>query len=100
VGVRLRGALSLEDVASSAEAANIKHDIECEACKYGDLVSVTLPEPSAGASEREGGTAGDSWTGDVLLKYANKLSAERAAEALQGRLFGDQPLVAMVLEVR
>lgn len=105
------------------QAAALRHDIAAVARRYGDLLAVRLPEaapataaaatvaasPATGGGddsgnpavggEPDGGStaAGGSaqvWQGDVLLSYRSVEAAERAAAALQGRMFDGRPIVA------
>lgn len=122
-GVRLKAMLSREVV--EEQAAALRHDIAAVGRRYGDLLAVRLPEaapaaaaaaavaspaagggdgpgkPAAGGeAEAEPAAAGSraaaTWEGDVLLSYRSVEAAERAAAALQGRVFDGRPIVAAV----
>lgn len=106
--------------AAEGQAASVRHDIAAVARRYGDLLAVRLPEAApaaAAAAEGSGGGAGGSspggdpaedaapaadgegppaWEGDVVLSYRSLEAAERAAEALQGRVFDGKPLMPVV----
>lgn len=88
--VCLKGALQRADVSDICEMQALQDDITHEVSRYGALVTVEIPLPVE--EGEEGAEEENSWTGDVLLRYEDALSAQRAAEALAGRCFGEVPL--------
>jgi hypothetical protein len=87
--VRLKHALVPQDLPDDSARDAISHDIRCEVSKYGTLTTVELPACRCN-------DLGASWTGDVVLRYATTKDAQRAAEALEGRQFGEKLLTPVV----
>lgn len=111
----------LSQDAAEGQAAAVRHDIAAVARRYGDLLAVRLPEAAPAAAAAAGGSGGGAgggsspggdpaedavpaadgegppaWEGDVVLSYRSLEAAERAAEALQGRVFDGKPLMPVV----
>jgi hypothetical protein len=92
--VCLKGVFNRADVSDISARQALQHDITHEVSAYGQVLSVEISLP---VEEGEVGTTeANSWTGDVLLRYENALGAQRAAEALAGRFFGNVPLRAVL----
>jgi hypothetical protein len=110
--LRLVQALRLEELEGQREA--VMHDVRCVAARYGDVVDVDIVDLSSTArggeskqdtvdvgdpQEGQGADGKDSDKGqyrDIVVKYTSCQGADRAAEALQGRMFAQRPLVAVV----
>jgi hypothetical protein len=112
--LRLVKALRSEEVESQREA--IMHDVRCVAARYGDVVGVDFAElKSAATGSNPEHVTGDAKVDapmegqsavrresdaaeyrDIVVKYTNCQGADRAALALQGRMFAERPLVAVV----
>lgn len=85
--VRLKSVLPLAALESDGEYKALKHDVECEARKYGRVDSVAIPRPV------ESGEVADG-VGNIYVHFADALGAARAQRALQGRLLGSATLEA------
>lgn len=112
--LRLVKALRCEEMEGQREG--IMHDVRCVAARYGDVVDVDFsvvegtvldsknaPDTDAAVDAcMEGSEAGGSNNvkegkhSDIVVKYKGCQGAERAAEALQGRMFAERPLVTVV----
>ena len=91
--VRLKSVIEPSELEDPVELEALEHDLNVEAARYGSLEGVTIIREA-----EEGEDAGSTGTGDVVLKFHDFLGAERAARALQGRLFGECVLQAELVD--
>ena len=76
-----------EELADDEEFENIMEDMNEECGKYGKIISVVIPRPSK---------SGESVTGigKVFVRYESVEDATKARDALNGRRFGGNSVVA------
>ncbi|KAF6149718.1 hypothetical protein GIB67_017451 [Kingdonia uniflora] len=86
--VCLTQVVSADELKDDNEYEDIVEDMREEGGKYGDLVSVIIPRPSASGEPSPG-------VGKVFLEYSNTDGASRARAGLHGRKFGGNPVVAV-----
>lgn len=112
--LRLVKALRCEELEGQREG--IMHDVRCVAARYGDVVGVDIasvegtanaavdsdsapgveaPVDTSMEGADDGGNDGEQYR-DIVVKYKSCQGADRAALALQGRMFAERPLVAVV----
>jgi hypothetical protein len=85
--VRLVHALQPADVECEVATGGLAAVMRSVAGRYGELLSVDVRPANAD----DGGACRD-----ILLQYTCCSGATRAAQALQGRLFAQRPLVAVL----
>ena len=71
-----------DDLATDADHAALKQEVEEECAKFGTLLDVVIPRTAEGAMA-------SSAVGKIFLRYSTMDQAAKATSELQGRAFGD-----------
>ena len=87
--LELKNVIDEAELEDEEEYEEIVEEMEEEGKKYGELLTVLVPRPKKGESERDAFARG---VGRVFLKYATVKECERAQATLSGRKF-DQRIV-------
>lgn len=80
--------ITADELMDDGEYEEILEDMKDEGGKFGDLVSVVIPRPSPSGEQSEG-------LGKVFLEYADTTGCSNAREALSGRKFGGNSVIAV-----
>ncbi|KAK1378768.1 Splicing factor U2af large subunit [Heracleum sosnowskyi] len=80
--------ITADELMDDGEYEEILEDMKDEGGKFGDLVSVVIPRPSSSGEQIEG-------LGKVFLEYADTSGCSNAREALSGRKFGGNSVIAV-----
>ncbi|WOH11827.1 hypothetical protein DCAR_0831321 [Daucus carota subsp. sativus] len=80
--------ITADELMDDGEYEEILEDMKDEGGKFGDLVNIVIPRPSPSGEPIEG-------LGKVFLEYADTTGCSNAREALSGRKFGGNSVIAV-----
>ncbi|KAF6266766.1 hypothetical protein COO60DRAFT_1291678 [Scenedesmus sp. NREL 46B-D3] len=79
--VVLKNAVEVEELSSPTDYEEIVQDMQDECNKYGTVIKLTIPRPSADTAHPNG-------LGLVIIEYSDVNAALKAKQAMHGRKFG------------
>jgi splicing factor U2AF subunit len=83
----LLSVVSPDELVNDEDYEEIFEDMKEECAKYGSLIKVVIPRPDPSGAPRQG-------VGKVFVEYADTMSSAKAKQALHGRKFGGNAVVA------
>lgn len=84
--LQLLNMVTADELLDNDDYEEIKEDVFEECSKYGKILSLKIPRPSAASRQLPG-------VGKIFAKFDNEESATKALKALAGRKFSDRTVV-------
>ncbi|CAK8693064.1 splicing factor U2AF 50 kDa subunit-like [Clavelina lepadiformis] len=82
----LMNMVTVEDLTDDEEYEDILEDVRDECNKLGKVISLEIPRPGPGLTEKDG-------IGKIYVEFASHLDSQKAASALSGRKFANRVVV-------